>query len=126
MNRISSVGYIIEGILGQAIGHQDVQCAEKEFSVVQPPSGRTCQEYMTAYIQNVGGYLNNPNATSSCEYCSIRTTDQYIENDFNMFYSHRWRNVGIVVGVSMFNLVMMYCLAYLFRIRQGSLLPRRR
>ena len=58
---------------------------------------------MNLFVDNFGGYLQNPNDFSDCQYCAIRSADQFLEGGFNIFYSHRWRDFGIVVGVSLFN-----------------------
>jgi ATP-binding cassette subfamily G (WHITE) protein 2 (SNQ2) len=60
---------------------------------------------------------------------------------FNISYSHRWRNVGIILGCTVFNVsclpccsplandvyfpkvVAIFTLTYVFRIRKGTLLP---
>jgi len=86
-----------------AIGKQEVVCAPKEFSIIQPPSGQSCSQYMGDFISSFGGYLENPDATGSCQFCAVRTTDEYLGNNFDFFYSNRWRNVGILLGVSLFN-----------------------
>ena len=123
-----------------AVGRELVNCAPKELVTLQPPSGQTCGAYMNNFISASGGYLTNPNSTSNCQYCSARTTDQFLEFSFNIFYSHHWRNVGIVLGVTLFNvstlviclrLVMMsksicqifliVAITYLFRIRTRNI-----
>lgn len=86
-----------------AIGHQEINCATKELSVLEPPSGSTCGSYMATYIQNRGGYLTNPDATSACEFCSSRTTDQFFGPTFNISYSHHWRDLGIFCVYILFN-----------------------
>ncbi|KAF7984807.1 hypothetical protein HWV62_11820 [Athelia sp. TMB] len=104
MYRLSPYTYLVEGLVGQAVGKIEVTCAPQELVTLQPPSGQTCGSYMESYLTNVGGYLNNPNATSACEFCSIRTTDQFLENNFNIFYSHHWRNLGLLVAFIAFNI----------------------
>ncbi|CAA7262034.1 unnamed protein product [Cyclocybe aegerita] len=123
MYRVSPFTYLIEGLLGQAIGHQEVNCSPVEFVSINPPAGLTCQQYMAAYMSFAGGYLTNPDASSACQFCSIRTTDQFLELGFNIRYENRWRNLGILVGFSVFNTILIFTLTYIFRIRQGNLLP---
>ncbi|TDL15090.1 pleiotropic drug resistance ABC transporter [Rickenella mellea] len=121
MYRVSPFTYLIEGMLGQSIGKMEINCAQKEFVSITPPSGRSCADYMQQFIANSGGYLTNPDATSNCEFCPSRTTDEYFGRSFNIRYSHRWRNVGIVLAVTLFNVFALYALTYLFRVRQGSI-----
>ena len=63
---------------------------------------------MAKYIDAVGGYLSNPEATSDCLFCSSRTTDQFLERSFNIDYGHRWRNTGIILGVTVFNVRLSF------------------
>ncbi|KAJ8701107.1 ATP-binding cassette transporter snq2 [Pleurotus ostreatus] len=122
MYHLSPYTYLIAGTLGQAIGHQDMVCSEKEIAIVNPPSGNTCAQYFLNYIANNGGYLNNPDAASACQFCSTRTTDEYLERTFNIQYSHRWRDVGIFCAFIVFNTIAAYTFTYMFRVRSGSLL----
>lgn len=121
MYRVSPYTYLIEGLLGQgmlyfflvdtsyidrkmkAVGHMDINCSSKELSKLSPPSGLTCGEYMQNYIAASGGYLTNPNDTSDCMFCSSRTTDQFLSSSFNIFYSHHWRNFGLLFAYICFN-----------------------
>ncbi|KAI5121205.1 hypothetical protein M0805_006006 [Coniferiporia weirii] len=117
MYRLSPFTYLIEGLLGQAIGHQEINCATQELVKVSPLSGQTCSQFLSAYMSTAGGYVQNPDATSDCLFCSSRTTDQFLEASFNIFYSHHWRNLGILCAFILFNIAATYALTYLFRIR---------
>jgi len=128
-NRLSPYTYVIEGLFGQgslslfvntcdsftrqitAVGSQTINCSPVEFVAITPPFGQTCSEYMNPYISFAGGYLTNPNANSSCQFCSIRTTDGFIGTNFNMFYDHHWRNFGFIIAFTLFNVRL---LKYLF------------
>ncbi|KIM37032.1 hypothetical protein M413DRAFT_448754 [Hebeloma cylindrosporum] len=123
MYHLSPYTYLVEGLLGQAIGGYQVNCSPIEFSTINPPSGMTCEQYMNPYIASMGGYLTNPTASAACQFCSVRTTDEFLKNAFNIYYSHRWRNFGIFVAFICFNVFLVFALTYLFRIRKGSLIP---
>lgn len=86
-----------------ALGHASITCSSIEFSVLEPPTGLTCSQYMDAFIEYFGGYLANPDATSECQFCSAHSTDTWLEENFSIYYSHRWRNVGILFGFVAFN-----------------------
>jgi ATP-binding cassette subfamily G (WHITE) protein 2 (SNQ2) len=103
MYRLSPYTYLVEGLLGQAIGRQEINCSPVEFVSVTPPTGLTCGEYLNPFMSRAGGYLANPDATSACQFCSTRTTDQFLEGNFNIFYDHRWRNVGLMFVFCAFN-----------------------
>lgn len=99
-------GFRIELNLFLAVGGQAIVCASAELVPIVPPNGLTCAEYMDPFISYAGGYLN---ATSSCLYCPFQTTDQYMYAGFNIQYSHRWRDVGIMLGVTVFNVSYDFC-----------------
>ena len=86
-----------------AIGRQQVKCSSIEFVNIIPPLGQTCGQYMDAYIARAGGYLTNPNSTSSCDFCSVRTTDELMGANFDIFYNHHWRDFGLLMVYVMFN-----------------------
>ncbi|EJD01729.1 uncharacterized protein FOMMEDRAFT_126887 [Fomitiporia mediterranea MF3/22] len=117
MYHLSPYTYLVEGLLGQAIGKMEINCSPIELVPISPPDGQTCAQYMNAFISFAGGYLTNPNATSSCQFCAFRTTDQFMAASFNMFYSHRWRDFGLLMTYIAFNTVMIYVFTYVFRIR---------
>ncbi|KAF8638207.1 hypothetical protein AX16_010553 [Volvariella volvacea WC 439] len=123
MYRLSPYTYLIEGLLGQAIGRSEIFCSPVEFVTLNPPSGQTCGQYMGPWISHAGGYLTNPDALSECQFCGTHSTDTFLAQNFNIFYDHHWRNFGLMVAFSIFNIAAVYGLTYLFRIRKGSLLP---
>lgn len=112
--------YIIEGLLGQAIANIDINCSPTELVVIQPPLNMTCGDYMSTFISEVGGYLTDSSATSACNYCPYRTTNEFLSSNFNIMYQHRWRDLGIVLGFTGFNMVAIFVLTYLCRIRSWS------
>jgi ATP-binding cassette subfamily G (WHITE) protein 2 (SNQ2) len=120
MYRLSPFTYLIEGLVGQAIGQQEINCATKELAQLQPPSGSTCGSYMQSYITSHGGYLLNSNATSGCLYCSARTTDEFFGPTFNISYSHHWRDAGLFAVYIAFNVVALFVITYLFRVRSPA------
>ncbi|KAL0959811.1 hypothetical protein HGRIS_011492 [Hohenbuehelia grisea] len=121
MYHVSPYTYLIEGLVGQALGHRAVTCSPLEIVRVDPPLGQTCGQYFKQYIAMAGGYLQNTNATSACGFCAFATTDEFLGLNSNVFYSHRWRNVGLLCVYILFNLFSVYMLTYLFRIRKRSL-----
>lgn len=122
MNRVSPHTYIIESLFGQAVGRQPITCSPVEFVTITPPSGQSCGQYMGPYMSSAGGYLTNPDATSSCHFCSVRTTDELIQRSFQMSYDHHWRNLGLIMAFTFFNIFCIFSLTYIFRIRTKSLL----
>lgn len=93
MYRVSPFTYWVGGIVATQLHGKQVVCAPRETSMFNPPAGQTCGDYMAAYLQTAPGYLNNPDATTGCEYCSISNADQFLAGS-NIYYSQRWRNFG--------------------------------
>ncbi|KAF8235559.1 hypothetical protein L208DRAFT_1457957 [Tricholoma matsutake] len=120
---ITPYTYFTESLLGQAIAHQPVVCSTEEYVTLYPPSGQTCGSFLQNYINRTGGYVLDPSSTSSCQFCTFATTDQLMGKNWNFFYHHRWRNVGVMIAFTILNIGSIYILTYLFRIRTGSLLP---
>ncbi|KAJ7649975.1 ABC-2 type transporter-domain-containing protein [Roridomyces roridus] len=121
MYHLSPYTYLIEGLLGQAVGQHEITCSPIELVTMNPPAGLTCSQYLENYISFAGGYLANPDATSACQFCSTATTDQFLESSFNIYYSHRWRDLGLLFVYILVNIVGIYVLTYLFRIRTTSI-----
>ncbi|CAL1709796.1 unnamed protein product [Somion occarium] len=117
MYRLSPYTYLIEGLLGQAIGKQQITCSEVEFARITPPSGQTCAQFLQPFVNMSSGYINDPDATSDCQYCAYRTTDEFLLAGFNIQFSHHWRNLGIFVAFVLFNVASVYFFTYIFRIK---------
>ena len=64
--------------MSTVIHDQPVICSELEFARIVPPIGETCQRWLGPYIQEMGGYLQNPTNTTLCLYCRFATGDQYV------------------------------------------------
>ncbi|VDC00110.1 unnamed protein product [Peniophora sp. CBMAI 1063] len=116
MYRLSPYTYLIEGLIGQAVGRHQVQCSPVEIVQLIPPSGQTCGNYMNTYIQNAGGYLLNADATDSCNFCYISDTDTFLFSSFNIQYSHHWRNFGLMWAYVLFNVAWIFAATWLFRV----------
>ncbi|KZT66729.1 hypothetical protein DAEQUDRAFT_714433 [Daedalea quercina L-15889] len=122
MYRVSPFTYLIEAMLGQALGHSDIICSSTELVTIEPPSGQTCGQYMSNFIQTSGGYLTNEDATSACQYCAYRTTDAFLGASFNIYYSHHWRDFGIFCVYIAFNIGCIFFFSWMFRFKSGSIL----
>ncbi|CCH60690.1 hypothetical protein TBLA_0D01820 [Henningerozyma blattae CBS 6284] len=103
MYRVSPLTYVVEGLLATGVANVDIQCSDYEFTKFTPPEGQTCGQYMSPFIKNMGtGYLQDPNATDMCHYCSFSYTNDYLSQVF-VSYHHRWRNWGIFLGFICFD-----------------------
>ena len=95
--------YLVAGWASTGLQGRLVHCAQNELANFNPPSGQTCGEYLSRYLQGgAPGQLYNPNATSQCEYCPLSSADQFLAAT-NIYASQRWRNFGIGFAYIFFN-----------------------
>lgn len=69
MYQLNPFTRLVSGLVSNELHDLVVVCKDSEFSVFQPPSGQSCGAYGDEFINFYGGYLNNPNATTDCQYC---------------------------------------------------------
>lgn len=93
MYRLSPFTYLVSGMLSVGLANSYVTCADRELVKFEPANGATCGEYMKAYQTNFGGRVLDPNATSSCEFCSIEDTNVFLAS-ISSDYTLAWRNFG--------------------------------
>ena len=91
-------GYSLNSRWYLGLGGQQITCSDVELAAVNPPAGLTCSQYMDPYMSRAGGYLTNPDSTTACQFCSFKTTDEFLDLSFNIKYSNRWRDVGIFLA----------------------------
>ena len=118
MYRASPTTYYVSALLSAGLANVDVTCASNEFTVVDPPLGQTCGEYLGQQVAMLGGYLVDGNATSDCHYCRMRETNAYLAG-VDIDYGTRWRDFGIMWGYVSFNLVGALFLYWLARMPKG-------
>ncbi|EMD42318.1 hypothetical protein CERSUDRAFT_79900 [Gelatoporia subvermispora B] len=82
-----------------------IQCRSSEFTIFNPPSGQTCNDWASDFVTAVGGYLDNPNDTSSCRYCQYSVGDEFF-TPLNIQYSNRWRDAFILFAFCVFNIIV--------------------
>jgi len=79
--------YLLEGIVSAVVHDQPVICTETEFARIVPPRGETCQQWIGPYINQMGGYLQDPLNTTLCEFCRFANGDQYVSHHCNALNS---------------------------------------
>ncbi|KAJ4291758.1 hypothetical protein N0V90_009653 [Kalmusia sp. IMI 367209] len=115
MYRVSPFTYWIGGMCATLLHDRPVVCTDTEVSRFNPPSGQTCRQYLSDYLLNAPGVLQNPDATADCRYCSLRNSDQFLAGS-NIFYSERWRNFGILWAFVIFNIFVAVLTYWAFRV----------
>ncbi|WVF72570.1 hypothetical protein IAT40_007387 [Kwoniella sp. CBS 6097] len=92
---INPFNYLIGGLVSRIVWNIDVQCAEEEFGVFDPPQGQTCGQYMQTFLSSNPGYLQDPSATSQCKYCSYSKGYEYLATLNLTDKLDGWRDIGI-------------------------------
>lgn len=115
MYRISPFTYIVGGMIPTGVAMAPIECSTQELVTFTPPSGSTCAEYMSTFLDNVGGYLTDPGSTDECNYCSASTTDELLAQ-FGISYGTRWRDFGLLWAYVIFNIVAAVGLYWLVRV----------
>jgi ATP-binding cassette subfamily G (WHITE) protein 2 (PDR) len=119
MYRVSPFTYLVSAMLSTAVSGTDVVCESVELLHFNPPSNQTCQEYMSTYVQAVGGYISNPDATSECGFCSMSSTDTFLAA-INSYFREAWRDFGLMWVYIAFNVAAAIFLYWLARVPKGS------
>ncbi|PQE26852.1 ABC transporter CDR4 protein [Rutstroemia sp. NJR-2017a BVV2] len=119
MYRVSPFTYLVSGMMATGLANTKVVCSSIEYLHFNPPSSKTCAQYLDPYIKLTGGYLNNPNATTDCEFCSVSDTNVFLAA-VNSHYSERWRNWGILWVFIIFNVAGAIGLYWLARVPKGA------
>ncbi len=75
MSYLDPFTYLLGGLLGISepsyplckltgpvfpIWNVEVRCKQEEYGIFDPPSGQTCGNYMSSFIAQGTGYINNP------------------------------------------------------------------
>ncbi|KAI9467661.1 MAG: hypothetical protein EXX96DRAFT_172146, partial [Benjaminiella poitrasii] len=83
-----------------------------------PPPGQTCGEYTAEFFASgATGYIANPDAVQpeQCGYCEYETGADFYYNGMGWDVSHKWRNFGILIAFTVFNIFVFLLLVYLRR-----------
>ncbi|AMD22130.1 HGL210Cp [Eremothecium sinecaudum] len=109
--------YFVQTFLGLTLHGREVVCKPEELSFLNPPSGMTCGQYMSSFVENSSGYITNPDETSNCGYCIYKTGDEFLTT-IGANYNQVWRNFGLLWGYAIFNVVAMLTFYWLFHIKR--------
>jgi ATP-binding cassette, subfamily G (WHITE), member 2, PDR len=123
MYDVSPFRYMIQAMLSVGLAHAPVKCSSIELRIFDPPSGETCAQYLQPYMSIAGGALFNPNATSNCEFCTVGSTDQFLDS-INAKFSERWRDWGLLIVYIFFNMFAALFLYWLARVPKGNRVER--
>ncbi|RKP27214.1 ABC-2 type transporter-domain-containing protein [Syncephalis pseudoplumigaleata] len=110
--------YVIEGLLTNDLHDKPIHCYGNQFLTLQPPSGRTCGDYMANFFSAGNkGYIENPAAVANCRYCQYKIGDEFYAT-YDWSFAHRWRNFCIIIGFIVANVVIVYATMFRFRTKK--------
>ncbi|ODV94809.1 hypothetical protein PACTADRAFT_50669 [Pachysolen tannophilus NRRL Y-2460] len=119
MYNVSAFTYVVQALVAPLVHNRTIKCTSDEYNIMDPPDGQTCGDFLATYIDNNGGYIENEDATSSCEYCPYTYQTQVVEQ-YNVKWEYRWRNVGILYAYIVFNVFAMLSCYYIMRVKVWS------
>ncbi|ORX71863.1 hypothetical protein DL89DRAFT_277579 [Linderina pennispora] len=114
---LSPYHYYIELVVVNDLHGSPVHCKPHEHHIFNPPPRMTCQQYAGLWVSKAIGYINNPNATSSCEYCQFKDGDDFYKT-LSWSFDHRWRNWGILAGYAIFNIAFTVLMVRVYKVNK--------
>ncbi|KAH7133701.1 ABC-2 type transporter-domain-containing protein [Dactylonectria macrodidyma] len=117
--RVSPFNYLMSAMLSTGLANADVTCSSNEYVKFAPLDGQTCGEYMKDYISATGGYLLDESSTTSCDYCTISSTNTFLTS-LSSNFDNRWRDFGIGMVYIFFNIGAALGLYWLVRMPKGK------
>ncbi|KAK7186363.1 ABC multidrug transporter [Paraphaeosphaeria sporulosa] len=115
MYRANPFTYLVSSFMSTALGQAPAYCLPNEFQTFLPPPNQTCGQYMQDYIGMAGGYLQDPRATDTCNFCQLSSTDQFLQQ-INATWENRWRDFGLLWVYVVFNVAAATALYWLCRV----------
>ncbi|KAL6452790.1 CDR1 Pleiotropic ABC efflux transporter of multiple drugs CDR1 [Candida maltosa Xu316] len=110
--------YLVQAILSNGLANTFVRCSSYEYVSILPPSGQTCESFLTPYTEMAGGYFLS-NTDGTCSFCQMDSTNDFLRS-VNAVYSERWRNFGIFIGFIAFNIILTVVFYWLARVPKGT------
>ncbi|KAF9895076.1 hypothetical protein FE257_004705 [Aspergillus nanangensis] len=119
MYRLSPFTYMVSGMLSTAVSGATVVCDSVETLKLDPPANMTCGVYLTPYADAARGTLLNPEATTQCEYCAMKYTNDFLAT-VSSYWGDAWRNFGLIWVYIAFNIVAATGIYWLARVPKGN------
>jgi ATP-binding cassette, subfamily G (WHITE), member 2, PDR len=121
MYRVNPFTYLVSSLMATTLGRAPAFCAESEFQRFFAPGNQTCGEYMQTFLDTMGGYVANSNASGGeeCRYCQMDSTDQFLTR-INARFETRWRDFGILWVYVVVNVAAAIGLYWLCRVPKGK------
>jgi ATP-binding cassette subfamily G (WHITE) protein 2 (PDR) len=115
MYRVSPLTYFLRSMFAVGVAGQTMTCSASELVKVPVAPNINCGEYLESYISGAGGRLENPSSMDVCKYCPLARTDNFLAI-FNMAYSDRWKDLGIVLVFVLLNFGACFIIYWIARV----------
>lgn len=102
---VNPIRFSISSLIANEFEGLPIVCNDSEFYTFAPPAGQTCGAYAGPYVASAGGYINNPDATDACQYCTYSTGSEFF-GAFNITFGERGRDVGVMIAFIAFNTIL--------------------
>ncbi|KAH7169574.1 ABC-2 type transporter-domain-containing protein [Fusarium sp. MPI-SDFR-AT-0072] len=110
---LNPFNYLMGSMLVFDIWGTEITCDDKEFARFDPPEGATCGEYLSDYLTQGMGVINNlvnPDSTSECKVCLYTKGEDYLRTLNLKEYHYGWRDAGVVVIFAISSYALVYVL----------------
>lgn len=87
----------MQALLTFPVWNEEVVCKPHEFGVLDPPPNMTCGQYFEPFLKYATGYVNNPEATSGCEYCGYSKGYEYLASMNINRHFDGWQGILIML-----------------------------
>lgn len=98
------------------LGKVALTCGKQDFTIFEPPSGQTCAAYAADFLQTATGYLENPEATTNCQYCSSSSGMDYVEQ-MGYRWDRKWSDWSIILLFCVSNVFFIFVFTYIWVVR---------
>ncbi|KAJ5589564.1 hypothetical protein N7537_012242 [Penicillium hordei] len=116
INWADPMRYYFGATISSVLHKVEAVCKKTDLAIFDPPSGQTCGEYMHNYILSNPGYLEDPTATSLCEYCPYSNGDNYAQT-MAFYYEGRWRDWAVFLGFCLTNFALIFFVSWVTRVQ---------
>ncbi|ORX47212.1 hypothetical protein DM01DRAFT_1410327 [Hesseltinella vesiculosa] len=108
--------YLMEGLVVNVMSGVPVICGDGDWIPINAPPGQTCGAYFKDFFAAGNlGYIQDDNATGSCNYCQYTVGDDFFETNIGWSIDNRWRDFGILCAYWIFNIFAFAGFVYIFR-----------
>lgn len=119
MYRVSPLTYLSSAMMSAGVANNPVACSAIEVLRVSPPSGQSCEQYLSAYRNYTGATLLPMDADGKCGICPISQTNTFLDS-VDVIYGDRWRYLGIAVVYVVINILGTFGIFWLARVPKGK------